>query len=489
MRNFEERKMEIFKRSKEFKIEQIKRQRKIITVCVALVLCVSIASTILIPRLNVFNTNTSSGQDVSGDKPSSQNTSSGRVTSGGNSNGVDVENEFIEGASSNVINLMAEVRPNKVTPLNSLDSQNVKMTDFAVRFFKACQEDGKNTLVSPLSVISALAMTANGAKGDTLSQMEKVFGMTRDELNLYLYTYINSLPQDEKYSLNLANSIWFTDDKRFTVNQSFLQTNGDFYGADIYKAPFDNDTLDSINNWVNKNTDGMIPQILDKIPEEAVMYLINALAFEAQWDVEFGKNQILYNKKFTKEDGTEQKATFMECDLTSYLEDDKARGFIKYYKDKKYAFVALLPNEGITVSQYLKSLNGNTVSNLLSNVKNTTVTAIMPKFETEYSIDFTGKLKDMGMPLAVDEGLANFKGIGTYKNANLYIGSAIHKTFISVTEKGTKAGAATSIGIFNDTAELPSPPKVELDRPFVYMLIDCENNVPFFIGTMMDVNA
>ena len=179
--------------------------------------------------------------------------------------------------------LMDGITPNEIAAAESLGEQNPSVTDFAVRLFKASEESGKNTLISPLSVLCALAMTANGAKEETLAQMESVLGMTKDELNIYLYSYMKKLPSGEKYKLSLANSIWFTDDERFKVNRDFLQTNADYYGADIYKSPFDQKTCKEINKWVEDNTDGMIPEILDEINSEAVMYLVNALAFEAEW--------------------------------------------------------------------------------------------------------------------------------------------------------------------------------------------------------------
>ena len=129
-------------------------------------------------------------------------------------------------------NLMEGVTPNKVSALEDLSGNNSAVTDFAVRLFKASEENGKNTLISPLSVLCALAMTANGAEDETLQQMEDVLGMTTEEMNLYIYSYMQALPQDEKYKLSLANSIWFTDHERFTVNQDFLQTTADYYEAD-----------------------------------------------------------------------------------------------------------------------------------------------------------------------------------------------------------------------------------------------------------------
>ena len=384
--------------------------------------------------------------------------------------------------------LMEGITPNNVDALDDLSSQNADVTDFAIRLFKASNENGKNTLISPLSVLCALAMTANGAEEETLAQMEEVLGMTTDELNLYLYSYMKNLPQGDKYKLSLANSIWFTEDERFTVNQDFLQTNADYYGADIYKAPFDKQTLKDINNWVKQNTDGMIPEILDQIPPEAIMYLVNALAFEAEWSEIYEKHQVK-DGEFTKEDGTKQDVKFMYGSEGTYFEDEKATGFMKRYKGGKYAFVAMLPNEGVSVSEYIASLDGESLNALLANPQYATIHTSIPKFETEYKVEMSDILKSMGMTEAFDMYNADFEGLGTSTDGNIYISRVLHKTFISVGEKGTKAGAATIVENKDGAAAEPTEPKeVYLDRPFVYMLVDCENNIPFFIGTMMDVN-
>ena len=384
--------------------------------------------------------------------------------------------------------LMEGITPNQVNALDDLSSQNADVTDFAIRLFKASEENGKNTLISPLSVLCALAMTANGAEEETLAQMEEVLGMTTEELNLYLYSYMQNLPQGEKYKLSLANSIWFTEDERFTVNQDFLQTNADYYGADIYKAPFNDQTCKDINNWVKQNTDEMIPEILDEISADAIMYLVNALAFEAEWSEIYEKQQVR-DGKFTKEDGTKQDVELMYGVEGTYLEDENATGFKKYYKGGKYAFVAMLPNEGVSVSDYVASLNGESLNTLLNNTQHTTVHTAIPKFETEYNVEMSTILKDMGMTKAFDIYNADFEGLGTSTAGNIFINRVLHKTFISVGEKGTKAGAATVVEMADGAAAEPQEPKeVYLDRPFVYMLIDCENNIPFFIGTMMDVD-
>jgi len=383
--------------------------------------------------------------------------------------------------------LMEGIIPNEVNASEDISGQNADVIDFAIRLFKASNEGGENTLISPLSVLCALAMTANGAEKETLSQMESVLGMTTDELNLYLYSYIMNLPQGEKYKLSLANSIWFTDAERFTVNQDFLQTNADYYGADLYKAEFNDQTCKDINNWVKNNTDEMIPKILDTISSDAVMYLVNALAFEAEWSDRYEKNQVRKGK-FTKEDGTKQEADFMYSSGGAYLEDEKATGFMKYYSGGKYAFIAMLPGNGVSVSGYLDYLNGDALNKLLSNPQYVTVNTALPKFETEYSVEMSEILKSMGMSEAFDMYNADFGALGTSDSGNIYISRVLHKTFMSVGEKGTKAGAATVVEVKDGASpEFAEPKEVYLDRPFVYMLVDCENKIPFFIGTMMDI--
>ena len=387
--------------------------------------------------------------------------------------------------------LMKDVPAKAVDVLPDMDAGAAAAADFGVRLFKTSMEEGENTLISPLSVLYALAMTTNGADGETLVQMEQVLGINVDNLNSYMLAYLDLLPETKDYKMSLANSIWFKDDPNFAVEQSFLQTNADYYGAGAYKAAFDEGTRNDINNWVKEHTDGMIPEIIDEIPDEAIMYLVNALSFDAKWADEYEEHQIREGS-FTMEDGTRQDVDMMHSEEYTYLEDDLATGFIKYYKDRKYAFVAMLPNEGVSVSQYVDSLTGEHLRELLNNPQDLTVFASIPKFETEYDIEMSEVLQEMGMTDAFDWRVADFSKLGTYNvdGMNICISRVLHKTFISVSEQGTRAGAATAVEMVAEGAmEIVEFKEVVLDRPFVYMLIDCETNLPFFIGTMMNVNG
>ena len=386
--------------------------------------------------------------------------------------------------------LMDGITPNQVTALADLSSRNAAVADFAVRLLKAGEETGKNTLISPLSVLCALAMTANGAEEETLAQMEKVLGMRTQELNLYLHTYMQNLPNGDKYKLHLANSIWFADKETFQVEKDFLQTNANYYGADIYKRKFDRQAVKEINLWVSQKTEEMIPEILDEIPNEAVMYLVNALAFEAEWSSIYKEHQVR-ERIFTTEDGVERNVELMYGNEYTYLKDEHATGFLKYYKGGKYAFVALLPREGVSVAEYVATLSGEDLQNMFENATEEEVYTAIPKFETEYNVELSQVLADMGMPNAFDVDKADFSRLGqdTRPEWNIYISRVLHKTYIQVGEQGTKAGAATVVEMLagGSSAPVEEPKEVILDRPFVYMLIDVENKLPFFIGALMDV--
>jgi len=370
------------------------------------------------------------------------------------------------------------------------DADSVTFTDFAVRLFQECtrsQSDG-NTLISPLSVINALAMTANGARGETLSQMEELFGADLPSLCGYLHAYNQTLPSNERYRLHTADSIWIKDDESFTVEPDFLRANAEWFNADVYLAPFDGSTLKDINEWVSENTDKMIPQILDEIPDDAVMYLINALAFDAEWQSIYKDYQVR-DGVFTKEDGTKQDVGMMYATEYCYLQDANAQGFLKYYSDAKYAFAALLPNEGVTLDDYVSSLTGEGLRDLLSTPEQIRTETALPKFEAEYSILLNDVLISLGVTDAFDSGSADLSGLGYSPNGNLYINRVIHKTYIAVDEKGTKAGAATAVEVNAESAAMEPEEKrtVYLDRPFVYMIIDCKENLPVFIGTVTDI--
>ena len=352
----------------------------------------------------------------------------------------------------------------------------------------------QNVLVSPLSVSLALAMTANGANGDTLSQMENVLGdgMTIDELNACCRGYLDLLPQSEDTSLSIANSIWF-DENRLSVPQKFLQTTADYYKASAFRACFSNpDTITDINAWVNLNTHEMIPRLLDPdkgIDTHTVMILMNALAFEAKWKAPYHDGDRIGDRTFYAADGTEQTVTMMYSDEHSYLATEHATGFVKPYTDG-YSFAAVLPNEGISIGDYAASLDAAEISALLSSKTDCAVHAGLPKFSYDFGDSLVETLKSMGMPTAFDENYADFSGLTEDPLQQIFISDVIHKTHIEVGEDGTRAAAVTAV-IMAENAVMPIEEQKEviLNRPFLYMIIDDATQLPIFIGTVTSIEA
>lgn len=355
------------------------------------------------------------------------------------------------------------------------------MYDFSVKLLQSTCEEEENTLVSPMSVLSALAMTANGARGETRSQMENTLGGTVEQLNGAL----TGLGQEEDSPLYLANSIWFAEGGRITPNPDFLQINADYYRAGVFEAPFDQTTVTDINRWVKEHTHGMVEEILKKIPHDTVMYLINALAFEAEWENPYQKDDV-WQQAFTNQAGEVQQVSMMHSEETFYLRDDQAQGFMKYYQGGRYAFVALLPDKGISVLDYVEGLDGQQLKKLLENPKSVPVVATMPKFESEMEVDLREVLKEMGMDLPFDSAQADFTDLGTSPEGNLYINQVFHKAYLEVEEKGTRGGAATAVEM-NTEAAPEEQMVVTLDRPFVYMVVDTSSMLPVFMGTVLSV--
>ena len=356
--------------------------------------------------------------------------------------------------------------------------------DFSVGLFKKTLSETNNSLISPTSVLLALSMTANGADNATLSQMEAVLGggLSIGELNEYLYSYVKGLPSGEKSKLNIANSIWFRENG-FAPNRDFLQTNADYYGAAAYKAPFDGRTVKDINLWVKNATDGLIDNVIKEIPAETIMYLINTVLFDAEWQSIYEKNAVR-DREFTAFNGAKQTVKFMNSSESKYLAGGGAAGFIKPYFGNKYSFVALLPDESISINDYAAALTGEGFMNIIKNASVEKVVTAMPKFEYDYEIEMNGALMAMGMTDAFYPGNADFSKIGT-ADGNIFISQVLHKTFITVDERGTKAGAVTVVSEGATSAEPQQPKIVILDRPFVYAIIDNATNLPIFMGTLM----
>ncbi|MBR3988609.1 MAG: serpin family protein [Clostridia bacterium] len=388
---------------------------------------------------------------------------------------------LLSGCSEDVVkNLSDDIEPDTYILYDDI-FEHEDYSDFALKLFEKCFDGEDNTLVSPLSIALAFAMVAEGADDETLAEIEDVLGMNIEELRVFAQGFLK-----ENKQLSTSNSVWINNVDGFNVNKDFLKNNSAYHNAEVFEGKFNDKIVDEINKWVRKNTDGMIEKIVDSLDERAVMCLVNALLFDAKWEDVYDEHQVS-DGVFVTEKAEIEPVKYMHSSENLYIKDEKATGFVKYYEGREYAFVALLPDVGVSVEEYVSTLDGERLEELLENAEETEVRTKIPKFEYETDLNLKSVLKDMGMEKAFDEEKADFSKLGQIQDGNIWIGDVLHSTKITVAEQGTKAGAATAVIMYGNGA-LPSEPKeVYLERPFVYMIVDMENHLPVFMGTVMSI--
>lgn len=404
----------------------------------------------------------------------------GEVTS--SSTGADSNPQLT--STSKTVNLMEGIVASNSSVSSELDiATQQAISSFAMELFTE-NLSAENSMVSPISIVNALAMTSNGAVGETLTQIEDMFGVNREEITTFLKNYNSLLEGTKSNHVGLANSIWFKNSNRLEVKDEFLQVNKDYFDADVYSSQFDEETLKDINTWVSENTDGMIDTIIDEIPSSAIMYLINAVVFDAEWEEIYSETKV-NEGEFYNADGSVSKVDFMTSTEQRVIELENGVGFIKPYKDNEFSFIGILPNG--SVDDLANELSTIDVNSMVATANFEEVDVILPKFSMEYSTEMSDLLTSMGMELAFDSNNADFSDMAV-GDGKTYIGKVLHKTFINVDEKGTQAGATTAVEMMMKMAMPMHKREIRLDSSFIYMIIDNNKNIPLFIGKISNVD-
>jgi serpin B len=339
----------------------------------------------------------------------------------------------------------------------------------------------KNIFISPLSVSIALGMTWNGAKGETKSEMEsalKMSGMTEDEINEYYKIMLAALPEvDPSSILKIANSIWYREG--YPVKPYFLQVNQNYFNATVRELDFAKpEALKTINDWCAEKTNNLIKEPLDNIPGDAVMYLINAIYFKGIWAKMFDAKKTSV-RDFYAEGGAAVKVDMMnQQDTFAYSSDALAQYLDMPYGNKAFSMTVILPNEGKSTDDVLKSMDTKKWNAIISGMTSREVQVYLPKFKTKGKYELKESLKRMGMVKAFT-GEADLTGIA---DADLLISRVIHSTFCDVNEKGTEAAAVTIVEIREKS--MPVIPEFNANRPFVFVIREQSTGVILFMGKM-----
>lgn len=338
--------------------------------------------------------------------------------------------------------------------------------------------DKVNLMVSPLSVSIALGMTRNGAVDETLTGIEKALffsGLTDDEINEYYQTMLQSLPKvDPSTQLNIANSIWYRDD--FLVKTDFLNTNKKYFDATVRKLNFASPgAKDSINNWCARKTDGLIDNILDNIPGDAVMYLVNAVYFKGMWSKKFDKKNTA-NRSF---------ASVNKLNLevpTMYTKDTFACAFTQWadvvelnYGNKAFSMILMLPKAQSNANELIAALNNDIYTQMLSQLQTQEIELFLPRLEFKTKLLLNDPLKTMGMEKAFED-RNEFSRITDH---SIFVSRVLHDTYIELNEEGTRAAAATVVEM-REKAMINNV--FNFNRPFVFLIREKSTGVIVFTG-------
>ncbi len=375
-----------------------------------------------------------------------------------------------------------------VRELTPLEKQLVSSSsEFGFNLFKKINkvEAQNNIFISPLSVSMALGMALNGASGTTYDAMKSTLefsSLTKQQINETYQSLIGLLTKsDPKVTFNIANSIWYKN--TFNFKKEFIDINKKYFNAEVESLDFtNNNSVNIINNWVNEKTNGKISKIVEKIPQNIIMYLINAIYFKGTWKYEF-------NKKSTQQDiFNDINGNQITCNMMAqknkflYYSNSDLQIIDLPYGNENFSMVVILPAWGKNVNEVIEQLDKNTWNNYLSNLKKEEGTIQLPKFKLENKYLLNKVLKQLGMEIAFDKGKADFTNMN--KSGGIYIDEVLHKTFVQVDEEGTEATAVTSVS-FGVTSAGGNGFLMRVDRPFVFIIKEKNSNSILFMGKVI----
>ena len=386
-------------------------------------------------------------------------------------------------------------------PSPQVDPNIYSDTDFNLRLLKTVNSSQTgNYLISPYSIEIALNMVREGSSGITREELDKILP-TRNIPNIAIKNRIGN-----------ANAIFMKDKYKQYIESLFRETLEKEYHAEVILDSFT--TPQKINEWVNEKTKGMINKIMDDISPDFVLGLSNAISIDVEWNSPFECINTT-EEKFEKMNHEKIKVEMMHQTYESnvnYFETDKAKGVMipyRKYDDKgkevygedgnQLEFVGILPKDDI--NKYINDLTEEELQKINTNIKTTDhslhLNLSLPRFHYEFELEkFKKVLIAMGIKTPFDKVEADFSKIITKENLkkmdaeNLYINSAIHKTYIDLNEQGTKAAAVTFFG-FDKANAIMEEPKIinlEFNKSFIYMIRDKKTKEVLFFGVVDQPN-
>lgn len=359
---------------------------------------------------------------------------------------------------------------------------------FGLELFKEIISDNSdsNVFISPLSVAMALAMTLNGADGETREAMEatlELSGLSVEEIN-ESYKHLIQVLQglDPEVRFQLANSIWYRLGLDF--EQDFIDLNKTYFDAEVTGLDFtDPETVAFINAWVDENTNGKIKEIVDQIDPGVVMYLINAIYFKGTWTYQFDEEDTK-DDWFNLPDGSQTSCKMMSVQGDfQYFENSDFQMIDLPYGNGDFSMTVLLPRPGKDVDELIADLNQESWDQWMGSLSQEAVALEFPRFGLEYQLTLNDALTALGMGIAFTPE-ADFSNM--LKSHDLWIDEVKHKTFVEVNEEGTEAAAVTSVSMVLSADSEPQLISMRVDRPFLFLIQEHDSQTMLFVGKIVE---
>jgi serine protease inhibitor len=382
-----------------------------------------------------------------------------------------------------------------VAPLDPLEPQRALTADervvagssmaFGLRLLQQLHagEAEANLLLSPLSASMALGMALSGARGETYDAMRAALGLSSLSDAAIHEAYAGLFGQlrgrDARVEIGLANSAWY--ERTFAVLPDYLERARRYFRAEVQPLDFfDPASPATINEWVERQTEGRIRELIDAIDPLDRLILVNAVYFKAPWTVPF-EPQATQRAPFTTLDGRRVDVDMMMQDRQyRWFRDDDAFGVELLYADSVFSMVVLAPTDPRGLDAFIADLSAERLAGHVDRMQPGRIMLRMPKFRFEYGTSLKDALAALGMGIAFEPRVADFQRIAPVDD--LHISRVQQNTFIDVHELGTEAAAATSVVV----SVTSLPPEVVFDRPFVVAIRERDSGTLLFLGRIGD---
>ena len=358
---------------------------------------------------------------------------------------------------------------------------------FAFKLLKQLARDrpDANIFISPYSASTALQMVANGACGQTKTEMDEVLGSLSNAASKLIAQSLQS--RNDYVILEIANSIWYR--REITVNPKFLACNQEFFGATVTPLDYaDPRSVEIINNWASEKTHGRITRIADGMidPVFGRLLLANAVYFNGKWSDPF-EPEATADRSFHLINGSKKDIPMMPKSRTFRYQRGKDYQAVRLpYKGGNLAMYIFLPDINSSPGKLLRIMDGDAWQrDTKPDFTDADGDLVLPKFKIEDTLELAQPLQQLGMKTAFDTKKANFSDISSEQ---LWISGVRQKTFVEVKEEGTEAAAVTALAVAGCISEGPPPKRFQMivDHPFLFLIEDNQTGTILFMGLIYD---